>query len=157
MSSERECDDERTSNHPVQEIMKLIVEGIIRNVAHKVADRLAIQLPEEGKPFSAASLWLQPNPAMPRAIMFLAWASATGSLAARYQPDELHAAALRGKLPEPEDITVTREALQLLTLALPMNPAAFEELLSDELWSWFVIDLLLLARNRLVFFFFFEV
>lgn len=51
---------------------------------------------------------------------------------------------------EPEDIEVTREALELLSVCLALCPAALESLNKDKAWQIFIIDLLLLCKNRYV-------
>jgi len=92
--------------------------------------------------------WALPSVEMVRALMYLAWAAATGSLASIHRPNELWQAARDGRLPEAEDVTVSREALHVLTLSLSLHPSALTSLIDEKLWHKFVIDLLLLTRNR---------
>lgn len=98
--------------------------------------------------FAPFLAWSLPSIETTRAIMCLAWAAATGSLACQHRPVDLRAAAREGRTPDAEDVTVAREALQLLTLSLSLHPTALEALLAEQLWHGFVIDLLLLAKNR---------
>lgn len=43
---------------------------------------------------------------------------------------------------------VCKEALEVLTMTLVLNPTALEDLLEDKKWTNFIIDLVLLCNNR---------
>lgn len=47
-------------------------------------------------------------------------------------------------------LTVCKEALEVLTIALALNSAAFEVLLRDKMWHMFLIDLVLLSTSRAI-------
>lgn len=45
-------------------------------------------------------------------------------------------------------VAVCKEALEVLTVALVLNPKTLESLTKDKMWHMFIIDLLLLCKNR---------
>jgi hypothetical protein len=45
-------------------------------------------------------------------------------------------------------VAVCKEALEVLTVALVLNPKTLESLTKDKMWHTFIIDLLLLCKNR---------
>jgi hypothetical protein len=45
-------------------------------------------------------------------------------------------------------VSVCKEALEVLTVALVLNPKTLESLTKDKMWHTFIIDLLLLCKNR---------
>ena len=47
-------------------------------------------------------------------------------------------------------ISVCKEALEVLTIALVLNPAALDALTRDRMWQTFFIDLVLLSTSRAV-------
>jgi ubiquitin carboxyl-terminal hydrolase 9/24 len=47
-------------------------------------------------------------------------------------------------------VAVCKEALEVLTVALVLNPKTLESLTKDKMWHTFIIDLLLLCKNRYV-------
>ncbi|XP_052826881.1 probable ubiquitin carboxyl-terminal hydrolase FAF-X, partial [Octopus bimaculoides] len=114
-------------------------EFTLRNVAA----RLGQQLKEQA--FGAL-----PDLNTIKAIQKIAWSSCTGSLHLVHDSnEEIHRIVEKGKEnTEPEDIEVTREALELLSVCLALCPAALESLNKDKAWQIFIIDLLLLCKNR---------
>ncbi|XP_046391897.1 probable ubiquitin carboxyl-terminal hydrolase FAF-X isoform X3 [Ischnura elegans] len=118
-----------------------------------------------------------PDLDMIHAIMKMAWAASRGSLhllsSSQGDPEEdllqkLHAMYLRDttskpipinalspeainpRQPDGEDVLVCKEALEVLTIALVLNPKTLEVLTKEKLWHSFIIDLLLLCKNRMV-------
>lgn len=97
--------------------------------------------------------WELPDMATIRAIIRLAWASSSGSLGLYDSSHEqLHANHARDctKLPDQDDVLVCKEALELLSIAFVLNPRNLENLTKDKMWHTFIIDLLLLCKNRSV-------
>lgn len=82
--------------------------------------------------------------------MRLAWAASTGSLSCLHSPQEMHNSHLQGKMPDPDDVVLCREALQVLTVSLVLNCKVMDTFMKDQLWHTFIIDLLLLAKHRFV-------
>ncbi|PSN47507.1 putative ubiquitin carboxyl-terminal hydrolase FAF-X [Blattella germanica] len=118
-------------------------EYMLRSVASKLAQNLAEQ----------ALAWELPNITTVRAIIRLAWAASSGNLQLlNATPDELHRMHDKNatKLPDGEDVLVGKEALEVLTVALVLNPKTLESLTKDKMWHTFIIDLLLLCKNRSV-------
>ncbi|XP_063224287.1 probable ubiquitin carboxyl-terminal hydrolase FAF-X isoform X9 [Bacillus rossius redtenbacheri] len=118
-------------------------EYMLRNVALKLASGLADQ----------ALSWELPNVTTIRAIVRLGWAAGCGGLhLLNATSEELHRMYDSGSahVPDNEDVLVCREALEVLTVALVLNPKTLETLTKDKMWHMFIIDLLLLCRNRSV-------
>ncbi|XP_023706840.1 probable ubiquitin carboxyl-terminal hydrolase FAF-X isoform X1 [Cryptotermes secundus] len=135
-------------------------EYMLRSVASKLAQNLAEQLVLTGNEvdrsrpmFVQALAWELPNITTVRAIIRLAWAVSSGNLQLlNATPDELHRMhdKMATKMPDGEDVLVCKEALEVLTVALVLNPKTLESLTKDKMWHTFIIDLLLLCKNRSV-------
>ncbi|KAJ4427081.1 hypothetical protein ANN_24696 [Periplaneta americana] len=133
-------------------------EYMLRSVASKLAQNLAEQIlitgneGERSRPmFVQALAWELPNITTVRAIIRLAWAASSGNLQLlNATPDELHRMHDKSatKMPDGEDVLVCKEALEVLTVALVLNPKTLESLTKDKMWHTFIIDLLLLCKNR---------
>lgn len=137
----------------VNTVFNQYVEPMIRNVAVKLANHLAeqpqVMLESNARQmFRNALQWDLPDSNTVRAVMRLAWAASTGSLSCLHNPAEMHNALLQGKLPEPDDVVMCREALQVLTVSLVLNYKTMDIFIKDPLWHTFIIDLLLLAKHR---------
>ena len=52
------------------------------------------------------------------------------------------------KQADTEDVSVAREALEVLTVCLALCPSALDALNKDKAWQTFIIDLLLLCKSR---------
>ncbi|XP_071440611.1 ubiquitin carboxyl-terminal hydrolase 9X isoform X2 [Hetaerina americana] len=52
--------------------------------------------------------------------------------------------------PDGDVVLVCKEALEVLTIALVLNPKTLDVLTKEKLWHSFIIDLLLLCKNRMV-------
>ncbi|KAK7872586.1 hypothetical protein R5R35_013810 [Gryllus longicercus] len=135
-------------------------EYMLRNVAAKLAQALAEQMlragsdGERSRPmFVQALQWELPDMSTIRAIIRLAWASSSGNLQLlNASPEELHRMHDKSatKMPDGEDVLVCKEALEVLTVALVLNPKALDALTKDKMWHTFIIDLVLLCKNRSV-------
>lgn len=103
-----------------------------------------------------------PDLATVKAIQKLAWAASSGSLQLIHSTnDEIHKAhekpsptttsggsSSQQRSPEQEDVSVAREALEVLTVCLALCPSALDSLNKDRAWQAFIIDLLLLCKSR---------
>nr|CAD7589819.1 unnamed protein product [Timema genevievae] len=136
-------------------------EYMLRSVALKLAQGMAEQIlmasseGERARPmFLQALSWELPNMSTVRAVIRLAWASSSGNLQLlNASPEELHRMhdhRTATRLPDTEDVLVCKEALEVLTIALVLNPKCLEALVKDKMWHTFIIDLLLLCKNRSV-------
>lgn len=123
-------------------------EQTIRSIAMKLADSLAtemLSLEPEGescrKLFGSALKWSCPDVQTIKAIVQLAWASGCGHLNllndARTDFSEVTPS------PDPQDHSLCKEALEVLTISLVLNPAANEALARDPMWSKFILSLVL--------------
>uniref|UniRef100_A0A146LHV0 ubiquitinyl hydrolase 1 n=3 Tax=Lygus hesperus TaxID=30085 RepID=A0A146LHV0_LYGHE len=120
-------------------------EVVVRTVSLKVAKAYVEQYGFENK----WTKWL-PQKEMMVSLTQLAWASACADInlvGSDYQ--KLHNLTARA-VPHPFDILVSKEALEVLTIALVLHPAMLDELLDDENWKTFIIDLVLMSNCRSV-------
>ncbi|XP_035221479.1 probable ubiquitin carboxyl-terminal hydrolase FAF-X isoform X2 [Stegodyphus dumicola] len=114
-------------------------EFMLRNVSVRLAQLLHDQ-----------AISHRPDLATVKAIMKMAWASSSGSMdlmQASYE--ELH--QLEEKICKPvdsEEIQLCREALEVLTISLALCPEALDTLMKEKAWHVFIIDLLLICKNR---------
>nr|CAD7397023.1 unnamed protein product [Timema cristinae] len=136
-------------------------EYMLRSVALKLAQGLAEQIlmasseGERARPMFLQALSRElPNMSTVRAVIRLAWASSSGNLQLlNASPEELHRMhdhRTATRLPDTEDVLVCKEALEVLTITLVLNPKCLEALVKDKMWHTFIIDLLLLCKNRSV-------
>lgn len=123
-------------------------EQVVRAISLKLADSLATDMlsaEPEGDVcralFASALQWSCPDLQTIKAIVQLAWASACGAL---HQLDgsctdfsQVDAA------PEPQDQQVCKDAMEVLTISLVLNPDANEALSRDAVWPNFLISIVL--------------
>ncbi|XP_037075311.1 probable ubiquitin carboxyl-terminal hydrolase FAF-X, partial [Pollicipes pollicipes] len=88
-------------------------------------------------------------------VMKLVWASCCGQLqAADHQPAELRrlleADSETGGACDLHDLDVCREGLETLSVALCLRPDILEALTKQEYFQSFIIDLVLICKNRVV-------
>ncbi|CAH1782281.1 unnamed protein product [Owenia fusiformis] len=118
-------------------------------MTRNVAIRLGQQLGEQ----ATGAL---PDLTTVKSIEKIAWASSCGSLPLVHATSEdIHKAHERmnsqsNKQPDQEDISLCREALEVLTVCLALSPTTLEALIKDKAWQCFIIDLLLLCKSRSV-------
>jgi len=51
-------------------------------------------------------------------------------------------------VPDADDVAVCREALEVLSVCLALCPDAVDVLYKERVWQTFIIDVLLVCRNR---------
>ncbi|XP_076338950.1 ubiquitin carboxyl-terminal hydrolase 9X-like isoform X1 [Tachypleus tridentatus] len=85
-----------------------------------------------------------------RAIIKLCWASSCGSLQLVQAANEaLHQQQEKVSRPiDLEDAQLCREALEVLSVTLALCPESLDTLMKDKNWHLFILDLLLICKNR---------
>ncbi|XP_014217217.1 probable ubiquitin carboxyl-terminal hydrolase FAF-X isoform X3 [Copidosoma floridanum] len=146
-------------------------EFMLRSVAVKLATFIAkdmligsSELERYRQLLQQALLWELPDVVTIRAIIRLAWAASSGSLnhlnASSQVLHEIHETNAKDqKNMDNNDVLICKEALEVLTLALVLNPKALEDLTRDSMWQqnsenvmWntFLIDLVLVGTSRAI-------
>ena len=99
---------------------------------------------------------------MVRALQRIAWSSCAAGLQLVHAPydqihqavDQLHGCVIGGEgdrlVPDADDVAVCREALEVLSVCLALCPDAVDVLYKERVWQTFIIDVLLVCRNRLL-------
>jgi ubiquitin carboxyl-terminal hydrolase 9/24 len=112
--------------------------------------------------FPVQATGTMPDSATVRALLHIAWSASAAALQLAHAPHEqIHRAVeqLHGPVssgdgdqvsPDADDVSVCREALEVLAICLALCPDATEILYKERTWQSFIIDILLLCRNRLV-------
>ncbi|KAL4220567.1 putative ubiquitin carboxyl-terminal hydrolase FAF-X [Mactra antiquata] len=84
-----------------------------------------------------------------KAIQKIAWASGSGSLhLVHASNDDIHKAHEKDITPDVDDLSVAREAMEVLTVCMLLCPSATDVLHKDKAWQLFIIDNLLHCRNK---------
>ncbi|CAL1289008.1 unnamed protein product [Larinioides sclopetarius] len=114
-------------------------EFMLRNVSARLAQLLHDQ-----------AIAHRPDLNTVKAIMKMAWASSSGSMELlQNSNEELHTLVEKVCKPiESEEIQLCREALEVLTIALALCPEALDTLMKEKAWHLFIVDLLLICKNR---------
>lgn len=148
--------------HALQSVPNQSTEYMLRSVAAKLAQPLSHRMLSGGPEadrcrqlFVQALSWELPDVATIRAIIRLAWAASTGNLNNINASNEvLHSMheinQKEQRNPDNNDVLVCKEALEVLTIALVLNPSALETLSRDKIWHTFLIDLVLLSTSRAI-------
>lgn len=125
-------------------------EYTLRTVASKMAASLAEEMLSAGEEgdrcrtlFGSALQWSLPDIATIKAIVQLAWATANGNLQLTGK-QEMHPSHASDQY----DIQVCREALEVLSISLVLNPSANDALIKDQVWSQFITSLLIMNPSR---------
>ena len=86
-----------------------------------------------------------------RCIYRLAWAAAAGDLSlTAATSDQLRAATLATNNLPAELVSLAREAMETLTLAVALHPESMDALVKDKTWQSFVLDLVLLCKEQTI-------
>lgn len=146
----------------LQSVPNQNTEYMLRSVATTLAQHLANQMLSGGTEsdrcrqlFMQALSWELPDRATICAIIRLAWAASTGNLTNTDATTEalhtMHEANQKEQInPDANDVLVCKEALEVLTIALVLNPNAFVNLTRDKMWHTFMTDLVLVSTSRAV-------
>ncbi|CAG5097169.1 Similar to Usp9x: Probable ubiquitin carboxyl-terminal hydrolase FAF-X (Mus musculus) [Cotesia congregata] len=146
----------------LQNVPNQNTEYMLRSVATKLTQHLVNQMPPGGtesdrccQMFMQAVNFELPDMPTIRAIIKIAWAASTGNLnnvdASTDVLHTMHEANQRDPRPiEANDILVCKEALEVLTIALVLNPNALTNLTRDKMWHTFLTDLVLVSVSRIV-------
>uniref|UniRef100_A0A1A9ZPQ2 ubiquitinyl hydrolase 1 n=1 Tax=Glossina pallidipes TaxID=7398 RepID=A0A1A9ZPQ2_GLOPL len=141
------------------EILKQILTSIpntsettLRAISQKLAENLAHEMlsaSPEGEScrvlFASTLQWACPDVSTIKAVVQLAWASSCGNL---QMLGTKHDFADDTSMPDTQDFMVCKEALEVLTISLVLNPSANEALNNDPLWSKFITCLILKNQYR---------
>ncbi|KAF5307812.1 hypothetical protein FQR65_LT06684 [Abscondita terminalis] len=106
--------------------------------------------------FSQALNWELPDCLTVFALVHLIWAASSANLhALNASPETLHSLCdpMKRNAPlelHPDDILLCKEALELLSIALVLNPSSLEVLCRDKQFPTFLTDLVLLNPSRSV-------
>ncbi|XP_075145926.1 ubiquitin carboxyl-terminal hydrolase-like faf isoform X2 [Haematobia irritans] len=152
------CDYDVGSRSQV-EILKQILTSIpntseitLRAISQKLAENLASEMlsaSPEGERcrvlFASTLQWSCPDISTIKAVVQLAWASSCGNLQALGTKNDF---ADDTSMPDSQDFMVCKEALEVLTISLVLNPSANEALNGDTLWSKFITSLILKNQSR---------
>lgn len=127
-------------------------EQTVRAISVKLADSLATEMlsaEPEGDVcralFSSALQWSCPDLQTIKAIVQLAWASGCGSLQKLGTCTDF---SVEHATPEQQDQNVCKDALEVLTISLVLNPDANEALSRDAVWPNFIISIVLMNPMR---------
>lgn len=135
-----------THNHAVQ--LQHAIQAAIPCPGEVLVRQAALRLGQHLLQTGAGEL---PSIQHVRFVYRLAWSAAAGDIT-------LHSAApeqLRAALLEQESVTgnlasIAREAVEVLTLTIALHPEAMEALAKDKVWHAFVVDMVLLCRERTI-------
>ncbi|XP_055695090.1 probable ubiquitin carboxyl-terminal hydrolase FAF isoform X2 [Lutzomyia longipalpis] len=127
-------------------------EQTLKTIAAKLAQTLAEEMLSAGQQgeicrrlFGSALQWSLPDMATIKAIVHLAWAASCGCL---NKLNVLSTFTPESTSPETADFTVCKEALEVLTISLVLNPNATEALNHDISWPKFITSLVLMNPSR---------
>ncbi|XP_067634379.1 probable ubiquitin carboxyl-terminal hydrolase FAF isoform X3 [Eurosta solidaginis] len=141
------------------EILKQILNSIpnnsettMRAISTKLAENLAAEMlsaSAEGERcrilFSSTLQWSCPDIATIKAVIQLAWSSACGNLQALGNKNDFGNDIT---MPDAQDFAMCKEALEVLTISLVLNPSANEALSNDPIWPKFITSLILKNPSR---------
>lgn len=127
-------------------------ESTLRAISTKLAENLAAEMlsaSAEGERcrilFSSALQWSCPDISTIKAVVQLAWASSCGNLQALGCKNDF---ADDISMPDAHDFAMCKEALEVLTISLVLNPSANEALSNDPIWPKFITCLILKNPSR---------
>lgn len=127
-------------------------EQTVRAISSKLADNLAAEMlsaEPEGDAcrtlFGSALQWSCPDLQTIKAIVQLAWASGCGSLQKLGTCTDF---STEQATPEQQDQNVCKDALEVLTISLVLNPDANEALSRDAVWPSFITSIVLMNPMR---------
>jgi len=141
------------------EILKQVLTAIpgssehtLRTIATKLAQNLAEEMLSAGPEgescrllFGTALQWSLPDLSTIRALVQLAWAASCGCLQKLSSHTDFSQELL---MPESQDFSVCKEALEVLSISLVLNPSANESLCRDSIWPKFITSLVLINPSR---------
>lgn len=134
------------------------IDYMLRSVAAHLTSCIAVRRTNGPEPqlFKQVCQCELPDLATIRAIIRLAWAASTGNLnninASAETLHKLHETNEKeaANNPDNNDVLVCKEALEVLPIALVLNPNALESLSKDKMWHTFLIDLVLRSKSKVI-------
>lgn len=128
-------------------------EATLRAISQKLAELLAREMlsasPEGERRrllFASTLQWKCPDISAIKAVVQLAWSSSCGSLHLLGKKNDFSDNI--GALADTQDFIVCKEAMEVLTISLVLNPNANEMLSNDALWAKFITSLVLMNPHR---------
>ncbi|XP_032295412.1 probable ubiquitin carboxyl-terminal hydrolase FAF isoform X1 [Drosophila virilis] len=122
-------------------------QGTLRAISAKLAEILATEMlsaSHEGERcralFSSTLQWSCPDITTIKAVVQLAWASSCGNLQALGSTNDFEDDAI---IPDGQDFSMCKEALEVLTISFILNPSANEALSNDANWPKFITSIVL--------------
>ncbi|KAH8417659.1 hypothetical protein KR222_003640 [Zaprionus bogoriensis] len=122
-------------------------QGTLRAISAKLAEILATEMlsaSQEGERcralFSSTLQWSCPDISTIKAVVHLAWASSCGNLQALGGSNDFEDDAI---IPDGQDFSMCKEALEVLTISFILNPSANEALSNDANWPKFITSIVL--------------
>ncbi|XP_060649387.1 probable ubiquitin carboxyl-terminal hydrolase FAF isoform X5 [Drosophila nasuta] len=122
-------------------------QGTLRAISAKLAEILATEMlsaSHDGERcralFSSTLQWSCPDISTIKAVVHLAWASSCGNLQALGSSNDFEDDAI---IPDGQDFSVCKEALEVLTISFILNPSANEALSNDANWPKFITSIVL--------------
>lgn len=127
-------------------------EQTIRTIAIKLSESLSTEMLSCGvegencrRLFASALKWSCPDIQTIKSIVSLAWASSTGCLDQLGSRNDF---SQETPSPEQQDHNLCKEAFEVLTICLVLNPEANEALSKDIVWPKFITSLVLMNPMR---------
>ncbi|XP_017847600.1 probable ubiquitin carboxyl-terminal hydrolase FAF isoform X2 [Drosophila busckii] len=122
-------------------------QGTLRAISAKLAEILATEMlsaSQEGERcralFSSTLQWSCPDISTIKAVVQLAWASSCGNLQVLGSSTDFEDDAI---VPDGQDFSMCKEALEVLTISFILNPSANEALSNDANWPKFITSIVL--------------
>ncbi|KAK3596917.1 hypothetical protein CHS0354_031696 [Potamilus streckersoni] len=113
-------------------------EFTTRNVAIRLGQQLLDQ-----------ATGVAPDLSTIKSIQKISWSASSGSLHLVHSSnDEMIKAHEKDQVPDPDDLVVAKEALEVLTVCILLCPSATEVLHKEKAWQLFIIDSLLICKHR---------
>lgn len=134
--------------HALTTTTDMIPKAISTKLSEKIAaEMLSESLEGEAcrKQFSTALQWTCPDLSTIKSIIQLTWAASSGNLQLHGTKSDFTDDA---GMPDALDFAMCKEALEVLTLALMLNPSAGEVLCKDPSWPKFITSIVLRNESR---------
>ncbi|XP_026291782.1 probable ubiquitin carboxyl-terminal hydrolase FAF-X isoform X3 [Frankliniella occidentalis] len=162
----KDCDNEADKDRQYFTLLKQIMHNIPNTtdtmlwtvgvrLGSSIANQMGSGSDEHNKArpmFVQALTGKLPDVCTIQAVINLAWAASNGTIEMySNSPDQLHVlheATCEGKNLEQDDVLVSKEALEVLSMSLVLNVKTLYRLSKDQMWHNFIIDLVLLCRDR---------
>ncbi|KAK3589909.1 hypothetical protein CHS0354_034922 [Potamilus streckersoni] len=130
--------EERSHAVILQKALHHIPDHTTEFTTRNVAVRLGKQLMEQ-------ATGVVPDLSIIKAIQSISLSASSGSLHLVHASVKAHE---KDQVPDPDDLVVAKEALEVLTVCILLCPSATEVLHKEKAWQLFIIDSLLICKHR---------